>query len=374
MSQATQPVPVFWSYAHEDEWCRDELGKHLAPLRQAELIDDWHDRGIRAGDDWEESIAEKLESARMFLFLVSSDFLASDYITGREMPRALDRKDAGHAVIIPVIVRPCRWQESEIAKRKLQVVPRNAKPVTKWDNIDEALENVAEGVTETVRSLAPSAGGLKDLAAELARLWTVPRGRNRFFTGREDELEAIEAGLAKATPIVLYGGRGTGKTEIAVEFAHRNRKRYDLVSWIRAEETDTALADFAALAETLKLPEAESDEHHARLAAVRRWLAKNEKWLVLLDNVTNQEALARLLPPEGKGHVIATSRSARWDGSVEVVGVGPWGRGDSVAYLLARTGEDDSESADKIADYYGDLPLDLEQAAALIEQRKAKVS
>ena len=56
-------MKLFYSYSHDDEKLREKLVKHLAPPRQEGLITDWHDRQIRAGDEWAGTIAEELESA-----------------------------------------------------------------------------------------------------------------------------------------------------------------------------------------------------------------------------------------------------------------------------------------------------------------------
>ena len=43
------PVRLFISYSHADEWLKDELVKHLAALKHRGIIDVWHDRLIPAG-------------------------------------------------------------------------------------------------------------------------------------------------------------------------------------------------------------------------------------------------------------------------------------------------------------------------------------
>ena len=46
---ASQPVQIFFSYAHRDEALRNELAKHLDILRRQGVISTWHDRCITAG-------------------------------------------------------------------------------------------------------------------------------------------------------------------------------------------------------------------------------------------------------------------------------------------------------------------------------------
>src|SRR5881227_1452443 len=104
------PLKVFYSYAHKDAKLRDELGKHLVPLKRQELIVDWYDRNISAGLEWEQEIDEHLNTAHIILLLISPDFIASEYCYGIELNRALERHEAGDARIIPVLVKPVDWQ------------------------------------------------------------------------------------------------------------------------------------------------------------------------------------------------------------------------------------------------------------------------
>ena len=82
-------MKVFISYSHKDEAALERLHTHLAVLRRDGRIDDWFDREILAGGEIHAEITKRLESSGLFLLLVSPDFLASDYIVGQEMERAL---------------------------------------------------------------------------------------------------------------------------------------------------------------------------------------------------------------------------------------------------------------------------------------------
>lgn len=155
MSEQTAiPIDVFFSYAHEDEELRVEMEKHLTILKREGIIRSWHDRDIKAGDEWKKVIDEHLETARIILLLVSADFLASDYAYEVEMKRALERHENGEARVIPVILRPVEWQGAPFSK--LQALPRDARPVTSWANRDEAFRSVAEGIRRVVTEPSPS--------------------------------------------------------------------------------------------------------------------------------------------------------------------------------------------------------------------------
>jgi hypothetical protein len=144
------PLKLFYSYSHADEDLRDKLAKHLKILQRQKIIDEWHDRAIDAGEEWEAEIVREMEEAHIILLLVSSDFIASDYCWGKELEAALEKHERREAKIIPVILRPVDWKDAPFSK--LQALPKNAKAITTWDNIDEAMQNVAQGIRRTAES------------------------------------------------------------------------------------------------------------------------------------------------------------------------------------------------------------------------------
>ena len=142
------PAKVFFSYAHADEAHRAALEKHLRLLQRQGLVEGWHDRMIRAGDEWAGQIDAALDAADVILLLVSPDFLASDYCWDVEMKRALERHDAREARVIPIFLRPCDWKGAPFGR--LQGLPRDARPVTQWPDPDEAWTSVASGIRAVV--------------------------------------------------------------------------------------------------------------------------------------------------------------------------------------------------------------------------------
>lgn len=150
-SKIGQAPKLFYSYAHEDELLRDKLATHLKILHRQKKIDVWYDREIGAGAEWEIEIKTHLNTADIILLLISPDFMASDFCYDIEMLRAIERHDAGEAVVIPVILRPTDWAGAPFGK--LQALPKNAKPVTQWSNEDEALLDIAQGVRKVADRL-----------------------------------------------------------------------------------------------------------------------------------------------------------------------------------------------------------------------------
>jgi hypothetical protein len=144
-------ITLFYSYSHKDEELQKQLTNHLSSLKRRGIISEWHDRKISPGKEWEGQIDKHLSQANIILLLISSDFLASDYCYGIEMKKALERHEAKEARVIPVILRPVAWKG--LPFEKLQALPKDAKPVTKWQNIDEAFCDIAEGISRSCTEL-----------------------------------------------------------------------------------------------------------------------------------------------------------------------------------------------------------------------------
>ena len=154
-----KPIQIFYAYSHnaEDESLRDQLEKHLSLLKRQGIIAGWHDRQIGAGEEWKGQIDRNLESAQVVLLLISPSFLASDYCYDIEMKRAIERHDHGEAKVVPIILRPVDWGGAPFDK--LQVLPSDGKPVTLWQDRDEAFKNVAVSIRRMAVSEAPIPSG-----------------------------------------------------------------------------------------------------------------------------------------------------------------------------------------------------------------------
>jgi hypothetical protein len=150
-AEPTRAIKIFYCYARKDKVLRDELDKHLEVPRRLGQVTVWYDREIQPGTDWRSEIDRHLNTSDIILLLVSPNFMHSDYCYGVEMHRALERHRAGEARVIPIILRPVGWKETPIGN--LQALPLNGKPITRWPDRDEALQDVVRGIGEVVRVL-----------------------------------------------------------------------------------------------------------------------------------------------------------------------------------------------------------------------------
>ncbi len=147
----SSPAKIFCCYAHEDQALLKRLKIHLISLQRQDLITTWTDTDISPGANWEQEITKHINTARIILLLVSPDFIASDYCYSNEMAQALERDKRGDAHVIPIILRPVYWEKAPF--HKLQALPKNAKPLTKWSNIDDGFLSIVEGILLAIKNL-----------------------------------------------------------------------------------------------------------------------------------------------------------------------------------------------------------------------------
>lgn len=154
-------IKIFFSYCHADEDLRDELEKSLAMLKRQGKITSFHDRRIISGANFDDAIDSNMSEADITLFLVSRDFLASDYCMNTEMTLAEERHAKGATHIIPIILRPCEWSEVSLFSKLLGGTTDN-KPVTKYADLDDAFLDVSKRIRAVVKSLQDKGDALKN--------------------------------------------------------------------------------------------------------------------------------------------------------------------------------------------------------------------
>lgn len=148
MGRLLPPFAVFYSYAREDAKLLDEFSSHLASMKRENWIEEWFDGDILPGHSWSEHIKDRLRRADIIVFLVSADFIRSEYCWMTELQFALRARKQGVVEVVPVIIRPVDWRRTPLGE--LHALPSEAKPVTEWVLRDTAWTNVAEGMRRLV--------------------------------------------------------------------------------------------------------------------------------------------------------------------------------------------------------------------------------
>ncbi len=146
------PLRIFCGYAHADQALFRQLKKALVILTRQEAVSIWHDGDLLPGDQWEYEIERELNTADIILLLISPAFIASDYCWGKEMHWAITRNSLGEARVIPILLKPTPgWETTPLGA--LQALPTMAKPITMWNNRDQALATIAEGISNVLQQV-----------------------------------------------------------------------------------------------------------------------------------------------------------------------------------------------------------------------------
>ena len=204
-------------------------------------------------------------------------------------------------------------------------------------------------------------------------VWRLP-ARNAVFTGRDEVLEQLHdrlnsSSVAVVAPMALHGLGGVGKSQIALEYAHRYMADYDVVWWINAEQDELINPVLAPMAQPLGLRSRDSIPETAQ--AVREALRVGrpyERWLLVFDNADSPGVIKDFFPGGSFGHVIVTTRNSAWSTVAEPLEIDVFSRNESLDLLRRRVPGLSVEDATEVAELLGDLPLAIEQASAWLAE------
>ena len=205
------------------------------------------------------------------------------------------------------------------------------------------------------------------LPGTLPRVWRVPP-RNPLFTGRDMLLVTLRERLLsghRAVVQALQGMGGIGKTQLAIEYAHRFANWYDIVWWISAEQAGLITNQVAALAGPLACADAKAPMNTIADDVLAE-LRTRGRWLLVFDGAEMTRDLSPWLPGGSNGHVLITTRTSGWHDIAETppVELEVFARPESVAILCRRVSGLSEADADSVAEELGDLPLAIAQAAS----------
>jgi hypothetical protein len=204
-----------------------------------------------------------------------------------------------------------------------------------------------------------------------------------FYHARQETGFGLADGLRAGETTLLVpatlGTGGTGKTQLALGFAHTmwSERAVDLLAWVPAGNRGAIVAGYARAAADLELLTPE--ERAASTAGERAerflgWLGRTgQRWAVVLDGVASAADIEGLWPRGANGQVVVTSRLRESELSGQGTGVtahavGGFSRREALAYLNGRlTGFPDQRiEALDLAEDLGGLPIALAQAAAVV--------
>jgi len=206
-------------------------------------------------------------------------------------------------------------------------------------------------------------------------LHNLPAPGNPVFVDRLDDLAELDAVMSEeppVTPPVVHGLGGTGKSTLALHFAHRNRDRYNPVWWISADSPVSVTSGLAELAARLD-PYANLTAKTSTEAAAWAvgWLQAHDGWLLVLDDADSPRILESVLGPlTGGRHLITSRRATGWHRVARPLPLAllpPDAALDLLMQVINPGDDADRVALERLAAELGYLPLALEQAAAYIQ-------
>ncbi|MBA2679667.1 MAG: helix-turn-helix domain-containing protein [Ktedonobacteraceae bacterium] len=210
--------------------------------------------------------------------------------------------------------------------------------------------------------------------------------RNPFFVGREDVLVHLYTTLhvnnnAASPQVLALGGMGgIGKTQTALEYAYRFRKEYYSIIWIQADTHEALLLDCRAIVKRLRL---RLQEEEGVCEVLKHWLRDHTHWLLIVDGIADLALLNTVLPYEGTGHTLLTTRMPSTGGVAQYMALNGLEPDEGRLLLLRRarcsttcetTCPNECEAAETISSLVAGLPLALDQAGAYIEEAGCSVA
>lgn len=292
---------VFVSYSHKDEKWLDRVVSAIRAAAPEADIHAWSDREIAGGDNFERVIHEQIDRADVGVLLLSHDFLSSQFIRRRELPRLQGLYTLGELRIVPVLVRHCKppkWL------RELQLRPSMTVSLeATGTDADRELTRIGEEVVKSRRAGAaavkvqlPTFTFVDRLRAWLdyVRLDEPLASPNRPSGSRGRGLPSVDFQQFRSRPpaepppgrvVVITGPAGTGKTRYLSEVT-RKLPADAVVVPIRATEIrpDCFEEDFWANVVKAFWPRSSSESDlQPTLRAVQHMLASKHVVFVVED-------------------------------------------------------------------------------------------
>jgi NB-ARC domain-containing protein/tetratricopeptide repeat protein len=200
----------------------------------------------------------------------------------------------------------------------------------------------------------------------------LPPSRAQGFQPREDLLASLTGG-ATVSRHVVSGAGGVGKTQLAAHVLNEARDAgVQVTVWAGAATRANAVSVLAAAARQLGRAGMDDEPDSAAKDFVIWLSTRREPWLVVFDDVADEQVLRGLWPSGTNGRVLATTRMRHYAPSDAVgIPVSVFSPQEAVTYLTARLSglgvaacSQMLEQADELAADLGFLPVALGQSAA----------
>ncbi|NCR40005.1 MAG: tetratricopeptide repeat protein [Microcystis aeruginosa W13-11] len=228
--------------------------------------------------------------------------------------------------------------------------------------------------------------------AEQDQNFYVPYPRNPYFTGREGELDAIYSffvsskNSSSVRSLALVGMGGSGKTQLAIEYAYRYSEQYSAIYWLQADDIGLFLLSVSELAEELLPDECKDNDPEVMAGNLKRHLEEQQSgWLLIVDNADDFSIVKKYLPRSSKGDILITTRSSQIDPAIHQIPISTFLPDESKLLLLRRAKQlkeitdftqldpSENKAAEELTLQLGGLPLAIDQAGAYIGKENITV-
>ncbi|MCB1807493.1 MAG: TIR domain-containing protein, partial [Candidatus Competibacteraceae bacterium] len=145
---------IFISYSRQDQDWLDRFRTMSKPLINSQYLEVWSDKNIDAGQQWREQIKTALASAKVAVFLVSPDSLASRFIMEDELTPMLEAEARGENIAITWFqLRHCLYKETPLEPyQRLYPKPLNGLSDAE---IDQALAEICQSIQKLAKTSSP---------------------------------------------------------------------------------------------------------------------------------------------------------------------------------------------------------------------------
>ncbi|MFQ6030676.1 MAG: tetratricopeptide repeat protein, partial [Dehalococcoidia bacterium] len=196
-----------------------------------------------------------------------------------------------------------------------------------------------------------------------------PRSLEARFVGRGDELDKLADAFKADRVVVISGGAGVGKSQLAAEYAHRYGG--DAGFWTAAGPTVTQT--LAALARDLGIAEGNRTQEEVAAEVQRQLTNLPPETLWVVDNLGNADLVNQLASVTGRIQLLVTTRDDRPRSTGMVFQpLGALATAAAVDLLLPPGAQSNLDREDprlrEIVEAVGRLPMALEMLAARLSE------
>ena len=371
-----KPIKVFISYSHDSDDHKQSVLELSDRLRDDGIdcyIDQYIGGAPRVG--WQRWIEQQVEAAD-FVLVVCTELYLKRF-------KGKDRLGGMGVSFEGTLISQVLYEKFQQSTKFYPLIPDqgsidNVPLILRYGSIykfDEEYESIYRILTDQPRAIAKPLVKNKHSVAPLLGLkpFNVPyESKGEGAIGIDEILKTVHQTItnSKKTTIgqgvSIQGIGGLGKTQLAVEYAHRYRDQYEGgVVWLTVDQNiDTQLVD---LAEKTKWVGTNVDAK-AKIDIAKDRYSKLSNTLLVYDNVDHYDEIKSLFP-QSSNFILLTSRNEIQQG-FKSVSLNTLDEKNSLKLLSHESRrhieENELATAKELVEKFDGLPLALEMAGAYV--------